>query len=494
MGLAASQARLLFLTSRKSDVEYGEMKIANEKISLSRDSEKISENYANSLNAKKIEWAIDGSTTNDQEVDLTYNLLMRPNNQETDHQYIYTSSSTGRVVLDNKYAALLGNPTGNAGEAGSLSKFVATAMGVDESAIALYLNTNSGKSGLYSQSKVLSDSGLQSYYGTHVTLSGKVTNKPSASDISTAVGNFQTQLDSVAGKLGPALISALSGQLGSGSASKLQDAVNYAKSATYNKFVNNTTNNTSASSPVVTDKQGTVDDISGTQCEGSNQLMWCWWQKDHGFWGGGLGNKYGFIQIDASQLIDTFLDYFDQACATAFPNQVKSNPSNTVGATSTTRDASSNGLGVNTESLDGDSLNNNGVNDKYEITFYTNLFNAINTYGWTTNDNVTDKGYLQNQILNGNLAIKELQSDGSWTPLSSSDPNSPMRIEKDTEAITAAEAKYNTETKKLNIKEEQLDLKLKNLDTERAALDTEIDSVKSIISKNIERSFKMFQA
>lgn len=38
------------------------------------------------------------------------------------------------------------------------------------------------------------------------------------------------------------------------------------------------------------------------------------------------------------------------------------------------------------------------------------------------------------------------------------------------------------------------DMELKNIDTEHQAIQTEIDSVKKVIDKNIERSFKIFQA
>ena len=87
----------------------------------------------------------------------------------------------------------------------------------------------------------------------------------------------------------------------------------------------------------------------------------------------------------------------------------------------------------------------------------------------------------------------QMQSDGSWSPISEGDPDSPLRNEADDEAIAKAEAEYDSTKAKIDSKEQQLDLEMKNLDTERSALDTEIDSVKKIIDTNIQRSFKMFQ-
>ena len=47
---------------------------------------------------------------------------------------------------------------------------------------------------------------------------------------------------------------------------------------------------------------------------------------------------------------------------------------------------------------------------------------------------------------------------------------------------------------KINAKDKQLDLDMKNIDTEHNAIQTEYDSVKSVIDKNIERSFKIFNS
>ena len=44
----------------------------------------------------------------------------------------------------------------------------------------------------------------------------------------------------------------------------------------------------------------------------------------------------------------------------------------------------------------------------------------------------------------------------------------------------------------INAKDEKYQAKIKNLDTEHTALQTEYDSIKSALSKNIDRSFKTF--
>ena len=63
---------------------------------------------------------------------------------------------------------------------------------------------------------------------------------------------------------------------------------------------------------------------------------------------------------------------------------------------------------------------------------------------------------------------------------------------KDERAIARAESKYTQDMADLENKDNKLDLELKKLDTEHNALQTEYESVKSVVDKNVEASFKIF--
>ena len=66
MGMAASQARLLTLTSRLHDVEYKAQNIESQKIALATQKDELYQNYCDALDAKKIQVAFnngDGSRT-----------------------------------------------------------------------------------------------------------------------------------------------------------------------------------------------------------------------------------------------------------------------------------------------------------------------------------------------------------------------------------------------------------------------------------------------
>ena len=62
----------------------------------------------------------------------------------------------------------------------------------------------------------------------------------------------------------------------------------------------------------------------------------------------------------------------------------------------------------------------------------------------------------------------------------------------DSRELKKAEAEYENAMKKISRQDKQYDMELNRLETERSALTTEYDSVKKVISDNIERSFGIF--
>lgn len=131
--------------------------------------------------------------------------------------------------------------------------------------------------------------------------------------------------------------------------------------------------------------------------------------------------------------------------------------------------------------------------DLGQATFYDALFNQICSNGWTENNNIEDNEYLQEMLQSGMLYISKIKDDGYYYQANYATDSYIKEISDET-AIAQAEAKYTTEKAKLNSKEETLDLKMKNLDTEISSLSTEYDTVKNTISKNIEKSFKRYNA
>lgn len=131
--------------------------------------------------------------------------------------------------------------------------------------------------------------------------------------------------------------------------------------------------------------------------------------------------------------------------------------------------------------------------DLVQATFYDTLFNQICMHGWVKNNNVMDNEYLKEMLQTGKMYISKQKEDNYYYQANYATDTYIKEIP-DESFIAQAEAKYNTEKAKLNAKEETLDLKMKNLDTEISSLTTEYDTVKNTISKNIEKSFKRYDA
>ena len=67
-----------------------------------------------------------------------------------------------------------------------------------------------------------------------------------------------------------------------------------------------------------------------------------------------------------------------------------------------------------------------------------------------------------------------------------------MKSQENETAIAKAEVKYKNAMTEIENKDKKYDQDLKKLDSEHTALQTEYESVKNVIDKNVERSFKAF--
>ena len=88
--------------------------------------------------------------------------------------------------------------------------------------------------------------------------------------------------------------------------------------------------------------------------------------------------------------------------------------------------------------------------------------------------------------------VAELNSEGYfWNPTAYSSTTDIVAVE-DEVAIAKAEVKYKNTTTEIENQDKKYDQDLKKLDSEHNALQTEYESLKSVIDKNVERSFKAF--
>ena len=110
--------------------------------------------------------------------------------------------------------------------------------------------------------------------------------------------------------------------------------------------------------------------------------------------------------------------------------------------------------------------------------------------------------YLKYAIDNGLITLEQVQfknvssseqgvRNAAWTSIVFTNAQD-ITEQKDEEAIARAEVEYTKTLKEIEVKDKQYDTDLKKLDTEHNALQTEYDSIKGVLTKNVERSFKVF--
>lgn len=124
--------------------------------------------------------------------------------------------------------------------------------------------------------------------------------------------------------------------------------------------------------------------------------------------------------------------------------------------------------------------------------FYMQLYNNLCINGWTENEAV-ENDYSFNQLIkNGSYFISTIGDDGYFYQSRYNAVDKLIEV-KDEDAIAQAEIEFQRIKATLTYKEDKLDLDMKNLDAEISSLTTELDSVKNLISKNVEKTFTMFQ-
>lgn len=117
-------------------------------------------------------------------------------------------------------------------------------------------------------------------------------------------------------------------------------------------------------------------------------------------------------------------------------------------------------------------------------------------------ENAVDRGWLEKELNSGSARLYKLTKEESLFNENKINifAETSMSVDPDLvevtnqELIDKASVEYERAVKDIDAKETKLDLQLARIDQQHNALKTEYDSVKQIVSKNIDRSFKTFNA
>ena len=547
MGLSAGQARLLTITGRKSDCEFSSMKISHQKIALSRQLADLSNEYQNSLNQTKLVYDYYGK--GDTTTPLSYGLLMSPSTLN-DYMPITLTDSAGRVTLNSKYAAaaraagipqeglgtlpsegmrnafieglytsglinkklaetILGLPYNQeAGFGGGVTTAITTeqcninglieklsenGQKIDISLVNVntadvsspwFQIVNQGKTtSLGDNSAVsLTLSELLSRNDTYIAFGNQKTGGEAHANLVISAQNILTTvLDSMYEQFSELL------NLGDGYTEK---ALDYAYTETQKLFIPKDSSGNIVSS---------LQTGSNSTCIGSGNKNQDANNKNQDYMGfvyvkgesGTFKHSKPKAAVNVNNMAKAFLTFFADYMNGVSKKDADGREKYCVhkGYLSESRLATDDFLFEYTIKT-GSEVSSD---DLGQATFYDALFNQICANGWTENNKINDNEYLQEMLQSGMLCISKPKDDGYYYQGNYATDPYIKEISNDT-AIAEAEAKYQTEKAKLNSKEQTLDLKMKNLDTEISSLTTEYDTVKNAISKNIEKSFKRYNA
>ena len=153
-----------------------------------------------------------------------------------------------------------------------------------------------------------------------------------------------------------------------------------------------------------------------------------------------------------------------------------------------------------TEAYYNDKVSGTSQNLKYDkemVNYYKNIFNEMRASGFTTTQNETnlkEYDWFVKQLKAGNLVLSYYSTSEKSFINTTLDDDSSITEKEDKSAMAIAEQEYQTRMDKLESQDKQFDLQLNKLESEHNALQTEYDSVKKVISNNVEKSFSIFNA
>ena len=512
MGMAASQARLLSITARLTNNENSGQSVSYSKQRLADQTQQITNEYNEALNATKLTvlTSFNGAAAN--YTDISYNLMTGPQMAENVRQYIVTDSK-GKVLVTKDIANAYEKSNGN------YNQFLAS------------LNTG------YSQADIT----VQKTY----TDIGSRTEEQAATE-----QKIHEAWDAYFATVGINLgddehdfgFGWVETYAAGGDINNPNDYAIGRGYATYETYKTDENGNYVDKNGDLIDKDTYSDEVINNPKysikyfdENNNEVAY-----DYDMDGDGTNDSYS---SDINKNGDYTSKYYNEdgsevpydACSEDILEEqgvVVYNPINYEGNTDESRDLFDYAMAITEAYLRvGDqfkveydmdsSLALKSAADpenKSILTYYRNIFDKMQSSGYFTYTNVPAEadenhiyagvgtgtaGNVQKSPLEDNTTFEAALRDGTlrleyysttdkaFVSTTISEDTCIQEVE-DERAIAQAETKYNQDMTDLENKDKKLDLELKKLDTEHSALQTEYDSVKNVVDKNVEASFKTF--
>jgi len=137
----------------------------------------------------------------------------------------------------------------------------------------------------------------------------------------------------------------------------------------------------------------------------------------------------------------------------------------------------------------------NPENAEY-IQYLKNIFQRIQQTGYYTeadeNTTLKDNAWFEQQLRKGELQLEYYSAADKKFVSTSIDEDANIQEVDDDREIARVEQQYKIDMAEAERKDNIFDMQLRKLDTEHNALQTEYETVKSVIDKNVEKTFNAF--
>lgn len=478
MGMAASQGRLLALTARKNSIGYQLQSLSLEKMSLTREMQKISKEYNSALSAKKLKWSNNSGV---DYVDLSYAAIMKPSAVNQNKPYIISNQS-GKIVLDKKYKELAEkiSPDGSAGGdyESNRTEILASVLNINASTITGDANQNNN---------------LNSLREDAIKKRNEYNDWKNREDRQAGGSNVDYKSTSDLRKLaGLKEIVDYSGDW----RSSVTSIVNQIKNNLGKYFANDSGEALGGIKEKDNFYNACENFINGIPQDGAKkEASPAYLDKDH--------NRINVEQILASILNGAKLTKDDKG---GFLTRNTDNPqwkkwydelNNKYDAWKTAE--------AEFKKASGEAVSAFGQDKRTEIEFYDALFTAIAENGWVYDTQVEDNDYLNNMFQNNQFYITEVTNNEDYgeeyaeyknrkydysTDLASNFEK--MFFVNDEDIRQEALTNYEYKKAKIKVKEERIDTRMKDLETEQSAITNMIKGVETVRNDNTETYFSIF--
>ncbi len=488
MGMAASQARLLSITARLSNNEMEQQSIAYSKQRLSDNSEQINDAYLDALSATKYQVLTGYNGADATYADLTYNNLTGLNSVANGKQYL---------VKDNKGKVLVTSAIKKAFEAGNGDfNIFLKSLGYTQSNIDVTKHSDSEEAIHDAWDQYLASVGksINDYDSQHIlnfdytsfsqdsfdgyvtyntayttTANGQTVNLYKDSD-----GYYKERYLLQAYKTEDPTTGDVIVQVGYQTEAQ-QGTENY-------NVVNGVTYNTETGKFTYTNMDGEEVETDVLYADSSQDGTTAYLSEE----------QKNYLTLQSGNT------YTDEN-GVSYDITKESKALNYEGTTTAQRELYDYAVAL-TEAYYNNSNSNSSETLKYDaetVNYYKNIFNAMSTSGYTTTQNETnlkDTDWFVEQLKSGALTLSYYSTTDKAFVGTTLNSDESITEQEDSSAMVIAEQVYQNQMDQLESQDKQFDLQLNKLESEHNALQTEYDSVKSVISKNVEKSFNVFNA